>query len=154
MSEKSTAIAISNSTDEAVAMPTVNNQSFNDFVANASLEQIDELFEEDLSVMVAGMNVSIQYLQMEEKTPLRFTFMGIIEDYKTKQKDGTIKEMQAAVLGDADRNLYVYCASQLVGTLIERNFGVGSKIEICWIKTKVTRTGNNMRVHSVNLLRK
>ena len=149
MSQK---VEVINNVSQEVAQTGVANQNFNEFVKSQSNGVVSKMIDQDLSKKVAGINTALQYLSLEQGEPQRFVFMGIIPEYTCMNMHGEMVSLQAAVLVDDKKDFYAYAATQAVGTFLDRGFPIGTPIEICWNKTKKTKSGGNLNMHSIKPL--
>lgn len=145
-------VAVINNVSQEVAQTGGVNQNFNEFLKSQSNENLSTLINQDLENVQVGINTAFQYLDLEQGIPVRFVFMGIIPDYTCMSSDGVMITMPAVVLVDTNKDFYAYSATQAVGTFSDRNFLIGTRIELCWTKQKKTKSGGNMRVHTVKPL--
>jgi len=112
-----------------------------DLFDSGNLDQIDELEAEPL-------NIVTQYYDFEQNKPVRFAFLGIIEQ---PTADGEL--MPSVVLLDKEKNPFTNMASILVSTFINHKITIGSLVEITWTGTKRTQKGNTVRTWSIRPLK-
>jgi hypothetical protein len=97
-------------------------------------------------------NIAMTYLDLNLGEDMRMMFVGVKQHGIVNKETGEETTLPAVVLVDEKKNFFVYCATQFVNTIIDRNLPIGTELEFSWSGSKKTQSGGNMRLHTIKPL--